>query len=146
MIALQKAQEKEQRVEHLAQKAMKRIGNQDITRGFSAWQEQWFTASRHKRMLAAAGARIMRPGLAAAVSHWKADWEAERWTTAALEMKAREKDRVNKIIAANGSSAEQEFAAYKAKAGAELVSEKQAAQKDLERELEMQRTALTGAP
>ena len=88
----------------------------------------------------------MRPGLAAAVSHWKADWEAERWTTAALEMKAREKDRVNKIIAANGSSAEQEFAAYKAKAEAELAYVKQAAQKNLERELEMQRTALTGAP
>ena len=88
----------------------------------------------------------MRPGLAAAVSHWKADWESERWTTAALEMRSREKDRANKIIAANGSSAEQEFAAFKAKAGAELVSEKQAAQKDLERELEMQRTALTGAP
>jgi hypothetical protein len=76
MIALQKQQEKEQRVEHLAQKAIRRIGNQGIMRGFSAWQEQYLEAARHKRMLAAAGARLARPQLAAAVAHWRADWDA----------------------------------------------------------------------
>ena len=37
--------------------------------------------ARQKRMLAAAGARLARPALAAAVAHWRTDWqmaEAER--------------------------------------------------------------------
>ena len=127
MIALQKAQEKEQRVEHLAQKAMKRIGNQDITRGFSAWQEQWFTASRHKRMLAAAGARIMRPGLAMAVSHWKGDWEADRRTSLALQVQRRERARFGTV--------EQEVAAVRAKAEADQASAKERERAALEKQV-----------
>merc|ERR1740115_391525 len=57
-LELRKAHEKEQRVEQLAQKAMKRICNQGIMRGFSAWQEKYLAFARHKRMLAAAGARL----------------------------------------------------------------------------------------
>merc|ERR1719162_2815974 len=96
MIALQKQQEKEQRVEHLAQKAMRRIGNQGIMRGFTAWSEQYFAEARHKRMLAAAGARLARPALAASIQHWKGDWEADRRTSLALEVRRREQDRASK--------------------------------------------------
>merc|ERR1740133_658232 len=67
---------KEARVEQLTHKAIKRICNQGIMRGFSAWSEQYFAAARQKRMLAAAGARLARPALAAAVAHWRADWDA----------------------------------------------------------------------
>ena len=45
-------------------------------RGFSAWQAQWETTARQKRMLAAAAARLTRPALAAAVAHWRGEWEA----------------------------------------------------------------------
>ena len=44
--------------------------------GFSAWQEQWAKAVQQQRMLAAAGARLARPALAAAVAHWVGDWRA----------------------------------------------------------------------
>ena len=54
--------------------AMRRIANAGIASGFSAWQEQWEEVARQKRMLAAAGARLARPALAAAVAHWRADW------------------------------------------------------------------------
>ena len=68
--------EKEKRVAHLQQQAMRRIANAGIASGFSAWQEQWAEAARQKRMLAAAGARLARPALAAALAGWVADWRA----------------------------------------------------------------------
>ena len=68
--------EKEKRVAHLQQQAMRRIANAGIASGFSAWQEQWEEAARQKRMLAAAGARLARPALAAALAGWVADWRA----------------------------------------------------------------------
>ena len=55
---------------------MKRICSQGLIRGWTAWQEQWETAARQKRMLAAAAARLARPALAAAVAHWRGEWEA----------------------------------------------------------------------
>ena len=78
--------EKEKRVAHLQQQAMRRIANAGIASGFSAWQEQWAEAARQKRMLAAAAARLTRPALAAAVAHWRQDWHAE--LTAAMVLKA----------------------------------------------------------
>ena len=65
---------------------MKRICSQGLIRGWTAWLEQWETAARQKRMLAAAAARLTRPALAAAVAHWRQDWQAE--LTAAMVLKA----------------------------------------------------------
>ena len=57
-------------------KAVKRMGYQGVLRGWTAWQQQWEEAARQKRMLAAAGARLARPALAAALAGWVADWRA----------------------------------------------------------------------
>ena len=69
-------EEKEKRIAHLQQQAMRRIANAGIASGFSAWQEQWAEAARKKRMVLAAGARLARPALAAALAGWVADWRA----------------------------------------------------------------------
>ena len=58
-------------------------------RGWTAWQDQYLQFARHKRMLAAAGARLARPGLAKSLSHWKGDWEAERRLTLAQTIQRR---------------------------------------------------------
>ena len=88
-MAEQLEDEKEKRVAHLQQQAVRRIANADIAFGFSAWQEQWAEQARQKRMLAAAGARLARPALAAAVAHWLVLWreaeEERRLHAAALE-------------------------------------------------------------
>ena len=68
--------EKEKRIAHLSQLAARRVSNREIASGFTAWQEQWAEAARQKRMLAAAGARLARPALAAALAGWVADWRA----------------------------------------------------------------------
>ena len=80
--------EKEKRVAHLQQQAMRRIANADIASGFGAWQEQWEEAARQKRMLAAAGARLARPALAAAVTHWVGEWRAAEAEKAAAAERA----------------------------------------------------------
>jgi hypothetical protein len=70
-------EEKEKRVAHLQQQAARRIANAGIAFGFSAWQARWEEVARDKRMLAAAGARLRRPVLAAALAHWSNDWVYE---------------------------------------------------------------------
>ena len=67
---------REERAKQLAHKAVKRICSQGVMRGFGTWQEQWAEAARQRRMLAAAAARLARPALAAAVAHWRGEWEA----------------------------------------------------------------------
>ena len=67
--------EKEKRVAHLQQQAMRRMANAGLASGFGAWQEQWEEVARQRRMLAAAGARLTRPALAAAVAHWRDGWQ-----------------------------------------------------------------------
>ena len=89
-LAQQAETQREKRVAHLQQQAMRRIANAGIASGFSAWQEQWEEAARQKRMLAAAGAQLARPALAAAVAHWVGDWRvAEQAQRAARFKKAK---------------------------------------------------------
>merc|ERR1711965_403246 len=85
-------EEKEKRIAHLQQQAMRRIANAGIASGFSAWQEQWAEAARQKRMLAAAGARLARPALAAALAHWMALWREEEEAQRAARFKKAKAD------------------------------------------------------
>ena len=82
------ATERERRVEALAGKAMRRIQNAGLIRGWGAWQGRWEEAARQRRMLAGAAARLARPQLAACVAHWRAEWEAEGRAAAAQARQA----------------------------------------------------------
>ena len=73
----QAAMDKEKRVEHITQMAVRRMGKKEISRGFETWAAAYYEQQRNKRLLAAAGARLAKPKLSAGYSHWKADWEAE---------------------------------------------------------------------
>ena len=138
ILAMQLEKDKEKRVEQLGKKAMKRICNQGVMRGFSAWQEQYLQHARHPRMLAAAGARLMRPALSASVSHWRNDWEAERRKNLAQEIRRR-------ASAKYGGSADAEVAEIRATAEADLAAQKKFAEEDKLRALERLRIELTGS-
>ena len=56
---------REQRVEALATKAMRRMTQAGMVMGWERWHDQWAEVARQKRMLAAAGARLARPQLTA---------------------------------------------------------------------------------
>ena len=70
--------EKEERVEAIAQRAVKRIKHGGILRGWTSWFDMWSEKVRMQRMLASSVARMQRPLLVACVSKWKYIWgEAE---------------------------------------------------------------------
>ena len=73
-LAAKLAQEKERRVEELYKKSAKRMGNQGILRGWGAWREVYEDLVAKKQMLASAGARLLRPKLAASMTQWRSDW------------------------------------------------------------------------
>ena len=84
-------EQKEKRVAHLQQMAARRFGKAEYLRGWTAWLDLYQEQQRHKRMLAAAAARLLRPKLAASITHWRVDWDAARQATikAAYETRAR---------------------------------------------------------
>ena len=79
------AAEREKRIEHLKQMAMRRMGQQGLAKGWNAWFEQWSEAVAQRRMLANAGARLRLPALAMTFHEWRDDWREETAATAARE-------------------------------------------------------------
>ena len=68
--------DKEKRVEHLTQMAVRRMGKKEISRGFEAWADMYFEEQRRKRLLVAVGAKLAKPKLSAGYARWRHDWEA----------------------------------------------------------------------
>ena len=136
--AAREAAEKEKRVEQLHTKAARRITNQGIMRGWTAWHDQYQHAARHKRMLAAASSRLAKPALTASVGHWRSDWEAARRREIAEKVRREQKARY-------GPAAEQELAALRAEMEQKLAQTKQSAEEHEKKALEKQRVELTGS-
>ena len=74
----QMAQEREKRIEHATQMAIRRVGNCYLTRGWVAWYDGYVETAKMLRMLKSAGARLARPRLITAVQHWRMDWGVAR--------------------------------------------------------------------
>ena len=143
--ALREAQEREARVEALGKRAMRRIQNAGLVAGWGAWHEQWAEAAAQKRMLAAAGARLLRPQLAATLAHWKGDWQAER--DAALKGSAQrlidvtaECDELKELL----KRLKAEAAAARERSEAERAAALAAAEERQRLALERQRAELLG--
>ena len=93
--------EKEKRIAGLQQQGMKRLMNQGLARGWSAWHGMWSEKVRKKNMLKQAGARLTKPKLAACYTHWRRDWDADRAANATLtvtERMAREIEESRQMI------------------------------------------------
>ena len=70
--------EKEKRVAHVQQQAVMRMGKQQLSKGWQTWLDGWLEHQRHKRMLAGAAGRLMKPALSAAVTAWRTDWQVRQ--------------------------------------------------------------------
>ena len=73
-LEMERREEKERRVEHLQRVAARRIGLGAVAR-VEAWHAAWEERRRQRQMLASAGARLLRPKLAASFGAWRRDWE-----------------------------------------------------------------------
>ena len=68
------AAERQSRIEHTTQMAVRRIGKRDLTRGWVAWHDGYVDETRVRRMLGRAAAKLLKPKLVSAVQHWKDDF------------------------------------------------------------------------
>ena len=59
-------EQQERRIEQLHRMAARRMANQGILRGWTAWRDQWYEHARQKRLLLHATARLSKPHLVAA--------------------------------------------------------------------------------
>ena len=76
-MAARDAAEKQKRIEHIGQKAIRRIMQASLSRGFEAWADGYYDALRKKQLLAQAAMRLARPALSSAYAHWFRDWREE---------------------------------------------------------------------
>jgi hypothetical protein len=58
--------EREKRIEHAKDMAIRRIFRRELTRGWTSWMSIYLDHQRRMRALASAGARMLRPKLVAA--------------------------------------------------------------------------------
>ena len=63
------AAERERRVEHIGQMALRRIVQAGLARGWQQWYDEYYEAKRQKQLLAQAAGRLAKPQLSAAYSH-----------------------------------------------------------------------------
>ena len=71
------AAEKQKRVEHTQQMAMRRLAKRDLSRGWVAWHDMFAEERRRRNLLKKAGAKLTKPKLVAAYLHWRRDWDAD---------------------------------------------------------------------
>ena len=50
--------------------------NRELSRGWTAWHDQYTEGVRKRNLLKQAGARLARPKLTACLVHWRDDWRA----------------------------------------------------------------------
>ena len=94
--------EREKRVAHLGQLGMKRLMNQKLALGWAAWHGKWSEKRRKKNLLKQAGARLTKPRLIQAYTHWIKDWTHEIQMLGAMTMEQRyttERDKAAKFEA-----------------------------------------------
>ena len=68
---------KEERVEMLRRQIARRILNQDLVRGWSAWCELWEVKAAQRRLLHRVASRLCKPVLTWCFRFWHEDWTKE---------------------------------------------------------------------
>ena len=96
----QLAQERQTRIEHTMQMAIRRIGKRDLSLGWVAWYDAYVARTRVRRMLSNAAARLVKPKLVSAVKHWRKEWEVSCLNAQVEEVAAKlEAARASEIAA-----------------------------------------------
>jgi hypothetical protein len=93
----QRAAEREQRIAHTQQMAVKRIGKRDLTRGWVGWYEAWMEHSRKRNLLRAAGTRLTKPKMIASYQLWRTSWRAAQEALKMRTLEGRLQAQVTKL-------------------------------------------------
>jgi len=91
LVGLQEAKAKEERVELMRRQMARRILNQSIIRGFSAWVEAWEAKGYVVQRLREVGNKLRAPSMAAAFGHWLAAIDEAQRGAAMAELEKQSK-------------------------------------------------------
>ena len=95
LLQQQESKAREERVELLRRQIVRRIMNQGITRGWSAWSTLWQDKKRQRHQLQQVANRLRAPEKSSAFTFWRQDWEkaVHKAKQAALKQKSAELDQ-----------------------------------------------------
>jgi hypothetical protein len=88
------AAEKEKRVEHTKEMAVRRIFKRELTRGWVAWYDLYVEKARERNLLRSAGAKLSKPKLVASVLLWRRKWEADEMAKASASLEEKLQQQV----------------------------------------------------
>jgi len=93
------AEEKEKRIEHTKEMAVRRIAKRELSKGWLGWLEPYLEEKRRKQLMKNAASRLAKPRVVASFSKWNQDWAAEEQekATNALKAKARWGEAANSL-------------------------------------------------
>ena len=131
-------QEKEKRVAHLQQMGVRRLLQQGLARGWTAWMDTYREYKHNQFLLRGAANRFARPKLVAAWGRWQRDWDAAiaaREKEAAFSAGQRELEEKLTESQEKRASLEDQLLQVKL----ELVAAREAARAGLGQEAEYQR-------
>ena len=76
--------EKERRIEHTAEMAVRRLLKRELSRGWTSWVTPYLTQKHLANLMRRAEGRLQKPKLSAGFDHWRIEWKAEERENAAL--------------------------------------------------------------
>jgi hypothetical protein len=88
--------EKETRITHAQEMAVRRLTKQHLSRAWNAWREDTSMKRSVQRTLRASAARLLRPAKSASFAHWRCDWETAAREHAASEWESSAQEAVDK--------------------------------------------------
>ena len=118
----QLGEEQERRVLRVTELAARRLKKQGLSRGWQAWHSQYTQRAWRRRQFRGAAMRLMRPGQAHCLAHWRTMWQAGVAELQA-QLSSNEKEAMHAGIAQLQAElrAVREAAAHAAKAAAKLL-------------------------
>ena len=100
--------QREKQIEHLTQMAARRMGRQELGRGWRAWLDLFLESRRRERVLRGAASRLLRPKLLHGYGDWKAQWwKAEEARRVAAVVAEGQREGSARVAAAQAEMAKQ---------------------------------------
>ena len=100
--------QREKQIEHLTQMSARRMGRQELGRGWRAWLDLFLESRRRERVLRGAASRLLRPKLLHGYGDWKAQWwKAEEARRVAAVVAEGQREGSARVAAAQAEMAKQ---------------------------------------
>ena len=139
----QLAAEREKRIEHTKEMAVRRVFKRELSRGWTCWYDAYWTRVRQKRLLAAAANRLFRPKLVRGFGLWRrvVALEKKAWDTKEYDKRFKEMSKEQQALATSLADTQREYDNRRTLDNAALLEERRA-MTALQKELAELRTSL----